>query len=264
LADRDPILAASQTGPGQWWMIDDLEHPYGMVRLEKRDDQVGCRGHCYDEHGARLELANYLRSLRAATWAVHTAFLHAERPLAVPLHGIAHVPVGEPSVGAQVDSVAPHTHAHLVGDDRLGVRHADIVGGCRDRRTNHPQLGRRGAGDGRAGAWATLSVAADAAGRQRASRGGEGFGRHRLRAFNSRNVKSPPSTYEPTYPLVVDGSIAYRGSRETVRTSSGVAAVVRPDAKRRGAWPTHLGYTSPTSQLNSRPRRAPKLRDARS
>ena len=48
-----------------------------------------------------------------------------ESPLAVPPHGVADVAAGELPVGAQIDAVASNALAHLVGDDRLGVRHAE-------------------------------------------------------------------------------------------------------------------------------------------
>jgi hypothetical protein len=84
MAGWHPILTARETEPGRWWMIDGLDHPYGHVRFVKRGEQVGYRADRCDQHGAALELVGYFRSLRAATWEVHSAFLRSHGALGAP------------------------------------------------------------------------------------------------------------------------------------------------------------------------------------
>ena len=52
----------------------------------------------------------------------------AERALAVAPHLVAHVAVGEVSIAGEVDAVAAHALAHLLGDEADRAGHAVIVG----------------------------------------------------------------------------------------------------------------------------------------
>jgi hypothetical protein len=61
-----PILAAVESEPGQWVMIDPLGIRYGDVQLIRRGPGVGYRG-----RDAALELVGYYRTPKAATRAVH-------------------------------------------------------------------------------------------------------------------------------------------------------------------------------------------------
>jgi hypothetical protein len=72
-----PILAAEETEPGHWVMLDQYRDTYGDIRLVRRGAEIGYRG--LDEHG---ELVGYYRTLRAATDAVHEAFLRNSAPAA--------------------------------------------------------------------------------------------------------------------------------------------------------------------------------------
>jgi hypothetical protein len=86
MADWHPILAATETAPGKWFMIDGLGKPYGLIRFVKRGEQVGYRADRCDEKPTLTGLVGYYRTLRAATAAVHSAFLRA--------HGAAGAPNG--------------------------------------------------------------------------------------------------------------------------------------------------------------------------
>ncbi len=56
----------------------------------------------------------------------------AERALAVAPHLVAHVAVGEVAIAGEVDPVAAHALAHLLGDEADRTGHADIVEGAPD------------------------------------------------------------------------------------------------------------------------------------
>ncbi|MCU1543920.1 MAG: hypothetical protein JWM50_1785 [Microbacteriaceae bacterium] len=86
MADWHPILAARETAPGHWFLIDGLGRSYGQIRFVKRGDEVGYRADRCDELGGVTDLVGYFRALRAATAAVHSAFLRS--------HGSAGAPNG--------------------------------------------------------------------------------------------------------------------------------------------------------------------------
>jgi hypothetical protein len=77
MADWHPILAARETEPGHWYLIDGLGKPYGRIRIVKRGDQVGYRADRCDERGGVTDLVGYFRALKPATAAVHSAFLRS-------------------------------------------------------------------------------------------------------------------------------------------------------------------------------------------
>lgn len=72
-----PILAAREVGPGRWYMISELDHPYGLIVLVRRGDERGYRADRTEKDGAVTERVGYYRSLKAATWHVHAAFLRS-------------------------------------------------------------------------------------------------------------------------------------------------------------------------------------------
>ncbi len=57
----------------------------------------------------------------------------AQGPLAVPPHLLAHVAFGERSIRPQIDAVATHTLANLLGDLHDGMRHPHIMRNSRRR-----------------------------------------------------------------------------------------------------------------------------------
>jgi hypothetical protein len=84
MADWHPVLAARETQPGRWYMVDGLGKLYGQIRFVKRGDQVGYRADRCDEHGAPTGLVGYYRALVPATAAVHAAFLRAHGAVGPP------------------------------------------------------------------------------------------------------------------------------------------------------------------------------------
>jgi len=70
-----PLLAAHEDTPGHWWMIDDLDAPYGEIRMVRRGGEVGYRADFV--RGDHRAVVGYYRTLRAATWNVHAKFLRA-------------------------------------------------------------------------------------------------------------------------------------------------------------------------------------------
>jgi hypothetical protein len=56
MADWRPILAARETTPGHWYMIDGLGKPCGVIRFVKRGDRVGYRADRCNERGMLTDL----------------------------------------------------------------------------------------------------------------------------------------------------------------------------------------------------------------
>jgi hypothetical protein len=84
MADWHPILAARETAPGHWYMIDGLGNPYGLIRFVKRGDQIGYRADRCDERGTLTERVGYYRALMPATAAVHSAFIRSHGATGAP------------------------------------------------------------------------------------------------------------------------------------------------------------------------------------
>jgi hypothetical protein len=84
MTDWHPILAARETAPGTWFMIDGLGKPYGQIRFVKRGDELGYRADRCDERGTVTDLVGYYRALRPATEAVHSAFLRSHGAMGAP------------------------------------------------------------------------------------------------------------------------------------------------------------------------------------
>jgi hypothetical protein len=77
MVDWHPVLAARETAPGHWYMIDGLGKPYGQIRFVKRGDELGYRADRCDERGALTDLVGYFRALVPAAAALHSAFLRS-------------------------------------------------------------------------------------------------------------------------------------------------------------------------------------------
>jgi hypothetical protein len=84
VADWHPILAARETEPGHWYMIDGLGKPYGQIRFVKRGDQVGYRADRCDGRGVRTDFVGYYLALKPAAAAVHSAFLRSHGAVGAP------------------------------------------------------------------------------------------------------------------------------------------------------------------------------------
>jgi hypothetical protein len=72
-----PILAARETEPGHWWMIDELGAPYGDIRFVRRGDQLGYHALFTDGTGTPIQDVGYFTTLRRSTWEVHAVFLRS-------------------------------------------------------------------------------------------------------------------------------------------------------------------------------------------
>jgi hypothetical protein len=84
LADWHPILAARETAPGTWYLIDGVGKPYGQIRFVKRGDEVGYRADRCDGRGVLTDFVGYYQALRPATAAVHSAFLRSHGAVGAP------------------------------------------------------------------------------------------------------------------------------------------------------------------------------------
>jgi hypothetical protein len=72
-----PILVAREVEPGRWLMVDDIGTHYGVITFVRRGDELGYRADRTDEAGTVTELLGYYRSLRAAAWESHMAFVRS-------------------------------------------------------------------------------------------------------------------------------------------------------------------------------------------
>jgi len=72
-----PILAATETAPGQWVMADVQDVRYGVIRFLTIGDQSGYRAVTWAERSEGRRLIGYFTSLRAAAEATHQEFLRA-------------------------------------------------------------------------------------------------------------------------------------------------------------------------------------------
>ncbi|MBN9607586.1 MAG: hypothetical protein J0G30_13365 [Actinomycetales bacterium] len=73
-----PLLAAVEVEPGVWEMHGQHVDRYGVVRLVRRGPEVGYRADL--ERGGRAHTVGYFRTLRAATAAVHRAWIGGLAP----------------------------------------------------------------------------------------------------------------------------------------------------------------------------------------
>lgn len=73
-----PILAAVETQPGHWYMVDATNKCYGIVRFLTIDGQSGYRVVTWAEHSDDRRLIGYFTSLRAATVAAHNRYLRSQ------------------------------------------------------------------------------------------------------------------------------------------------------------------------------------------
>lgn len=74
-ANWHPVLAAVEQRPGEWWMLDQYERRYAIVRLLEIDGQWGYRAVTGEPSDRRL--IGYYRTLRAACEAAHLAFVRS-------------------------------------------------------------------------------------------------------------------------------------------------------------------------------------------
>jgi hypothetical protein len=58
-------------------MVDDLGHHYALIRLVRRDNELGYRVDRTDAVGAVTGLLGYYTTLRASTWEAHMAFVRS-------------------------------------------------------------------------------------------------------------------------------------------------------------------------------------------
>jgi hypothetical protein len=72
-----PLLAAVETTPGHWVMLDGVDKPYGVIDLVKRGDELGYRANRVDATETVTLQVGYFRTLRTSAWEIHRAFLRA-------------------------------------------------------------------------------------------------------------------------------------------------------------------------------------------
>jgi hypothetical protein len=70
-----PVLAAMESEPGQWIMIDTTNKRYGLIRLLRIGGEWGYRSVTWAERSEDRRLIGYFTSLRAAAEAAHGDFL---------------------------------------------------------------------------------------------------------------------------------------------------------------------------------------------
>lgn len=69
-----PLLAATETEPGVWHMVDE-RGCYGVIRMLRRGAELGYRAVTWAETSEGRQLIGYYRTLRAAAEATHQHYL---------------------------------------------------------------------------------------------------------------------------------------------------------------------------------------------
>jgi hypothetical protein len=72
-----PILSTREVDPGRWYLIDTLGRPYGVIRFIRRGDELGYRADRTGDDGEPTDHVGYFRTLRAAAWQIHAAFIRS-------------------------------------------------------------------------------------------------------------------------------------------------------------------------------------------
>lgn len=77
-----PVLSAVEAAPGEWMMMAQYGHCYGLIRLLEVNGERGYRAVTWADESRDRQLIGYFRTLRAAAAAAHTRYLetHAPRP----------------------------------------------------------------------------------------------------------------------------------------------------------------------------------------
>jgi hypothetical protein len=70
-----PVLEAHEVEPGHWHLVDDLGERYGEIRFVRRGGELGYRADRCDAAGVLVAQVGYFRTLRAAAWETHMAFI---------------------------------------------------------------------------------------------------------------------------------------------------------------------------------------------
>ncbi|QEE62234.1 hypothetical protein FVA74_12100 [Salinibacterium sp. dk2585] len=70
-----PILSAVEQRPGEWWMLDQYERRYAIVRMLEVNGERGYRAVTGEPEGRQL--IGYYRTLRGACYAAHLHFVRA-------------------------------------------------------------------------------------------------------------------------------------------------------------------------------------------
>jgi hypothetical protein len=77
MATWHPLLAAHETSPGVWQMVDDLDHHYALIRLVRRGDELGYRVDRTDADGVVTGVVGRYKTLRTSAWEAHMAFIRS-------------------------------------------------------------------------------------------------------------------------------------------------------------------------------------------
>jgi len=70
-----PLLAAVETTPGTWFLLDSYGQPHSVVRMVRRGDELGYRAETWTPEPDLRDLVGYYRTLRAATKAAHMRYV---------------------------------------------------------------------------------------------------------------------------------------------------------------------------------------------
>ena len=84
-----PILACEEYQPGRWVMLDQYRHPYAMIDIIRRGDEVGYKVTTWAQESAARELIGYYLKLKTAAEYGHQRFLssHTRRDLSLDITG---------------------------------------------------------------------------------------------------------------------------------------------------------------------------------
>jgi hypothetical protein len=77
-------MSAREFTPGEWVMVDQWDHPYGVVKLVRRGGELGYRADRRpNDTDDTAVLVGYFTNLRAACKAVHMAYVrvHSGAPV---------------------------------------------------------------------------------------------------------------------------------------------------------------------------------------
>ena len=77
MSDWHPLLAARESEPGVWHMLDPTGKQYAIVQMLRRGGELGYRAVTWAERSEDRQLIGYYQNLRAATMAAHMHFIRA-------------------------------------------------------------------------------------------------------------------------------------------------------------------------------------------
>ncbi len=79
-----PIMQAREYEAGKWVMFDSLEHPYALIDIVRRGDEVGYKVTTWKQDPASRKLIGYFKTLAASADKAHSLWIDRGVP-----HGAA-------------------------------------------------------------------------------------------------------------------------------------------------------------------------------